>query len=429
MSGEGYLVNGLLRGLDLADRYNYRRQNEALAKTRDERDQILFDRKMESYDLEQEIKRREDAGRKLYSLSLDKDGRPRKFTAQDNEFIKHSVVPVMNKGGIFSDYLTSNPDVDPDNPIARIDIQTVYDPETKEQKDVVMTGLRMKDGTVKPTTMQRTNDPNDPLWTPTVDEFMRYAQIEADPRGTAARLMEHRNKQKDLERYKDKKLIDAGVGLDLYQGKKNIDLDYIQDLKSAGLDSSGKPLKNNNGGWSEPEATKFIKSLVATGMGLNSDHLDLLDENKKQEFATEQAQVWRQFMHNPNAGILDAYETVTGKKPEELFNELPQEQQDALAKHYLEERGIPKDESTWLGLGDPVYSEDKVNAAKAKLSLGIAEDTKKSKSKKEKPKSSKVYTAVIDGRKEIVTQADIETTARETGLSVEEVKRKFNIED
>lgn len=302
MAGMGNLASGLFQGVNLADQYYSRRSMEDLAKARDSREQERFDRQKDAYDLEKEIKLRETAGQKLYALSLNDDGTPRSFSDRDNEWINKAIVPVMNRGKIFNDFLTANPDVDPTNPIARVDI-------SKDGR--VMVGLKMRDGSMKPATVNRSSDPNDPVWSPSVQEFMRIAQIESDPRGTAARIQAAQQRSAKLADTKQSMINQAGVNIDEYIGKKNADLEFASGMQGLGLDAKGKPLDKGAGGWKLDDAEKHIKSLVATGMGLNSDSFSNWDEDQQQKFASTVAAVLRTWRDRPELGISGAYEAVT----------------------------------------------------------------------------------------------------------------------
>jgi hypothetical protein len=304
MAGMGNLANGFFQGVNLADQFYTRRNMEALAKTRDRREQERFDMQKENFDLEKEIRLRETAGQKLYALSLNDDGTPREFSTRDNEWINKTIVPVMNRGKIFNDFLAANPDVDQVNPIARLDIS---------DDGRVMVGLKMRDGSVKPATENRSSDPDDPLWSPTVQEFMHYAQIESDPRGVAARIQSAQQRRTDLADKKQGMVDQAGANIDEHIGKKKADLAFVLGMKGMGLDTNGKPLEDGKrGGWQPDEAEKHIKSLVATGMGLNRNSFDNWDEDQQREFASTVAAVLRTWRQRPELGISGAYEAVTG---------------------------------------------------------------------------------------------------------------------
>ncbi|MCU7807826.1 MAG: hypothetical protein KZQ73_08175 [Candidatus Thiodiazotropha sp. (ex Semelilucina semeliformis)] len=238
MAYEGNLFNSAIQGLDLVDKYYSRRKAEDLAGRQDLRAEELFDMRKEQYDIEKEIRRREEAGQKLHSLSLDSNGKARKFTQADNAYINRAIVPVLNEGGLFDEFLTSNSKVATHNPIAHAFITPDAD-----GVDRVTVGLRMKDGSVKPWTINRGSDPKDPIFAPTVPEFMQYVQIQADPRGTAARLADRQYRRADMEDFKQKELYKSGLGLDEYRGKKNVDFDYAKEMQGIGLSPTGKQLK------------------------------------------------------------------------------------------------------------------------------------------------------------------------------------------
>lgn len=259
MTGMGNLALGLIQGVDTADRFYSRRNAEGLANARDQRDQARFGMQQETFDLEKEIRRREVAGQKLYALSLDSEGRPRKFTREDNGFINQHVVPVMNEGGIFSDFLTANPEVDQINPIARLDIS---------DDGRVMIGLKMRDGSVKPATVNRSSDPNDPLWAPTVQELMRITQIEADPRGTAARIAERQKRTYQLEDYTTEKAIDNAAAKDLAQNK----LEREYKLKTA-LEKIKSKLKSHDVTPSQSANNAEIDAAREAIRGLSRDEI------------------------------------------------------------------------------------------------------------------------------------------------------------
>lgn len=272
MAGMGNLTLGALQGVNMADNFYRKRNAEELARSRDQRDQDRFDMQKDAYDLEREILRRETAGQKLYALSLDGQGNPRQFTPDDNQYINKQIVPVLNEGGIFNDFMTSNPDVDPINPIGRVDLREVYDPGSKEKRTVVMIGARMRDGSIKPTTMNRTSNPDDDLWTPTVEEFTRYAQIEADPRGVAERLTARRSRETKMEDYGKKKGIEtdeklryakgmAGMGYTPTGKRIDDDITDSQKANNAEIDAARKAIR----GLSREEILTRTQEATATG--------------------------------------------------------------------------------------------------------------------------------------------------------------------
>ncbi|MCU7844692.1 MAG: hypothetical protein KZQ93_12710 [Candidatus Thiodiazotropha sp. (ex Monitilora ramsayi)] len=274
MAYEGHLFNSTIQGLDLVDRYYSRRKAEDLAGKRDQRAEELFDMRREQYDLEKEIRRREEAGSKLYALSLDGNGKPRKFTSNDNEFINKAIVPVLNEGGLFDEFLTSNSKVATQNPIAHAFIIPDAD-----GVDRVTVGLRMKDGNIKPWTINRGSNPKDPIFAPTVPEFMQYVQIQADPRGTAARLAERQYRRADMEDFKQKELYKSGLGLDEYRGKKNMDFDYAKEMQGIGLSPTGKQLEATGGlgglpGIDNENKVQRINGQWITESTLRNEYLD-----------------------------------------------------------------------------------------------------------------------------------------------------------
>ena len=421
MASYGNLGTGLLQGLNYADQFMSRRAAERRGEAADQRDQQLFDAKMEQNDLEKEIARREMAGQKLYALSLDQNGNQRAFTPNDNEFVNKSIVPVLNEGKLFDDLLTTNPNVSKENPIARADII-----KGKDGKDRVVLGLRMNDGTVKPMTMNRSSDPNDPVFSPTVPEFMQYVQIQADPRGTAARLdaMRKRNQEKsdsrELETFKS--------GLSQSEHKANTKFDTNEKIRLAnaydklGYTPGGSKKKEGGsdmlGGWKLDDAEKHIKSLVATGMGLNQNNFSSWSEDQQRKFADTVNSVFQDFRTNPDAGISGAYQTVVGTPVTKTFDKLPEEQKTALAKEYLKQQGNAPEKSGFLGFGDKSYSADQINAAKAKLSMGGASV---------KQEARRYSAKLPDGSATEFTEQDIKDTAKKYGITEDAVRRQLNI--
>ncbi len=305
MTGMGNLALGLMQGVDMADRFHSRRNAEGLANARDQRDQARFGMQQESFDLEKEIHRREVAGQKLYALSLDSEGKPRKFSREDNGFLNQHVVPVMNEGGIFNDFLTANPEVDQINPIARLDIS---------DDGRVMVGLKMRDGSIKPATENRSTDPQDPLWSPTVDEFIRYAQIEADPRGTAARITEQQKRTAAMNLADDrlKQEFELKTALEKTKSQlKSHDVTPSQSANNAEIDAAREAIR----GLSRDEILTRTQEATATGRD-NPDYDPYLSglvkkaTQRKTGNDSEFEQIHRQFygsqltvQHAPSAAV------------------------------------------------------------------------------------------------------------------------------
>lgn len=96
-------------------------------------------------------------------------------------------------------------------------------------------------------------------------------------------------------------------------------------------------------------------------------------------------------IYNEETGTL---EPVGGGEDELDFNELPPEQQDALAEEDLVAEGVVPDQETWVGLGKPVYSVNQLNAAKARRALGGLKGTEGEKPPARGIESSRPLTVV-----------------------------------
>jgi hypothetical protein len=230
------------------------------------------------------------------------------------------------------------------------------------------------DGTVyePPLTEQGSADPDDPVMAFTVDDL---GQLTSALNSEIQRL---EGKAVGLGDTSPIARHEAGIARKQEIADKKDLMKYEYGLKGD-LEAIKQKTKGGGGiggGWKVDEAEKHIKSLVATGMGLNRDNFDSWDENQQKNYASTVDAVFRAWKANPEAGISGAYEKVIGSPKDDEFTKLPSGQQDALAAEYLKQNGVAPEGTGLFDFGEKGYSEAQLNLAKAKLSTqqrGIAE--------------------------------------------------------
>ncbi len=188
MAGGGYsgFSSGMATGFSLLDRYYDRKASrERAARLDDEntrRWNITNERQAMSTDLGNQVKREQLQGYRdersantWDSVMNGPDGKPVDFTRLSKDELRtkgSQILQVVNNTPELKAELTKNPDVDPESPLANLSF--IYDQKTKQPSAVI--SLRMKDGTVKPLTENRSGDPNDTVIIVPVSELDAQAR-------------------------------------------------------------------------------------------------------------------------------------------------------------------------------------------------------------------------------------------------------------
>ena len=296
---------------------------------------------------------------------------------------------------------------------------------TDDGRLMVNLKVTKEDGSVyePPLTERGSTDPNDPVLAFTLDDLGGLtAAIDAEVKGLESKKvglgdMSPANARKS-EIGRKQGIADQKDMLKYEYGLKG-------QLEKAKAKAKGGGI---SGGWKQPDAEKHIKSIVATGMGLNSDNIENLNEDTQKKFASTVDGVFRAWKANPELGISGAYESVIGSPDSAGYKKLPQEQQEALAVDYLKQNGVKPEGDGMLDFGDEDYSEEQINLAKAKLNQGNQGGGISTQSRKPvNPPASKTYQGKVNGKSVKFTDADIQATATKYGISPEAVKRQLNI--
>lgn len=171
MAGYGGFSQGFATGFGLMDAYMARKdaraRNERLDAENTRRWDIQNQRQLGLADLDKQLKERQlqdydlDQAADIYAgIRYGTDGTPvdlSRVTPAQLQDKRRQLVAVANRLPQFRAQFAANPEVDQQNPVA--DVSLVFDRKSKQP--LAMFSLRMKDGSVKPLTAQRSSDPND----------------------------------------------------------------------------------------------------------------------------------------------------------------------------------------------------------------------------------------------------------------------------
>jgi len=171
MSGYAGLSNGLVQGFSMMNQYYANRdarerqnrldtENQRRWNITNKRQAGIADLQTKKLNMQIDNLSKNQAADLYSGIAYDQKGNPidlSKLSPDEVQAKKQQLQEVINRTPEFKSILAQNPNVDPNNPLA--DMQLIYDQKTQQPSAVF--DLRMKDGSVKPMTEMRSDAQND----------------------------------------------------------------------------------------------------------------------------------------------------------------------------------------------------------------------------------------------------------------------------
>ena len=382
----------------------------------------------------------------LTDMQIDalKDETARKQALRDTQASIYALSQFKNNGPQFAEHLKANPDLAAqiDESMGRVGQMLVDSRGVKGRKYSGLVPIDKNTFAIEvqaiddkgnpysaPLTENGSTDPNDKVMTFTLDDAGQLiSAVDAEITGLETKMIglgsdyplraqaDKEARQQGIADKKDMARFEAGLAKDK--------IGYEYGLKSKLAKEKGSGGSN----WTLDQAEKHIKSLVATGMGLNSD-MAQWDADQEREFARKTNDVLTEWRNNPDAGISSAYAKIIGKEvPGEKFKALDRQTQEALAVDSLAARGEPKEDKGFIGSDE--YSKQQIRAEVARLSMenDTAQQGITGANGQETQRQQKMYKATVNGKEITFTDEDIRNTAENRGMTEEAVRRQLGIQ-